>query len=108
MSGFQALPMRPDVADGISKLRRNGLRMVTLTNGATKVADRLLSAAGLREDFEMLLSVEDAGIWKPACGAYEYAAWSCGVRLRQMLLVSVHPWAIAGAAVTGMATALIN
>jgi 2-haloacid dehalogenase len=94
--------------EGVHALRRSGRRLVTLTNGATQVAERLLGEAGLRADFERLLSVQDAAAWKPARSAYEYAAHSCGTELAEMLLVAVHPWDIDGAARAGMTTAWIN
>ena len=52
--------------------------------------------------------MQDAGVWKPACAAYEYAARSRGTALGEMLLVAVHPWDIDGAARAGMSTAWIN
>jgi 2-haloacid dehalogenase len=54
------------------------------------------------------LSVEDAGAWKPARSAYEYAARTCGTDLAEMLLVAVHPWDIDGAARAGLSTAWID
>lgn len=108
LSGFMNLQVHPDVPDGVQALRAAGLRLVTLTNGSTQVADRLLTGAGIRQEFEGLLSVEDAGIWKPARGAYEYAARMCGTGMAEMLLVAVHPWDIDGAARAGMTTAWID
>ncbi|MGH3503346.1 MAG: haloacid dehalogenase type II [Nocardioidaceae bacterium] len=108
LSGFMDLHVHPDVPDGIRALHAAGLRVVTLTNGGTVVADRLLTGAGLREHFEQLLSVEDAGVWKPAPGAYEYAARACGCAVAELLLVAVHPWDIDGAARAGARTAWIN
>lgn len=108
MEGFSHLTVHPDVPYGVHALRDAGLRLVTLSNGATQVADRLLGAAGLRDAFEQLLSVEDAGVWKPAAAAYEYAARTCDTELADMLLVAVHPWDIDGAARAGMTTAWIN
>lgn len=108
MSGFSELTVHPDVSDGVRALKESGHRLVTLTNGSTKVSERLFTNAGIRDQFDALLSVEDAGIWKPARGAYEYAARTCGTELSEMLLVAVHPWDIDGAARTGMGTAWIN
>ncbi|TFV79312.1 haloacid dehalogenase type II [Blastococcus sp. CT_GayMR19] len=108
MSGFLALDVHPDVPDGVRALKRTGRRLVTLSNGSASVAERLLTGAGLREEFEHLLSVEGAGVWKPAPGSYGYAARVCGVDPSQMMLVAVHPWDIDGAARTGMATTWIN
>jgi 2-haloacid dehalogenase len=108
LAGFMDLDVHPDVPDGIIALQRRGKRLVTLTNGSTNVADRLLSRAGVRDRFERLLSVDAAGAWKPAAVAYRYAAQECGVMVQEMLLVSVHPWDIDGAARAGLQTAWLN
>jgi len=108
MSGFEGLEVHPDVPAGMRALRAGGLRQVTLSNGATSVAEGLLGRAGLRDECEMLLSVEDAKVWKPAAAAYEYAARQCQVDIAAMMLVAVHPWDVDGAARAGMQTAWID
>lgn len=108
MKGFTSLDVHPDVTDGVRRLRSIGVRLVTLTNGSTDVAERLLTKAGVRGEFEQLISVDSPGVWKPAPGSYRYAAQVCGVAVEQMLLVAVHPWDIDGAARAGMRTAWIN
>ncbi|MBB5640645.1 haloacid dehalogenase type II [Cryobacterium roopkundense] len=108
MSSFLGLSLNPDIAEGIHALKRGGLRLVTLSNGSAQVAQALLSSGGLRNDFEALLSVDDAPAWKPAPAAYAYAADACGVAVADMLLVAVHPWDIHGAAQAGLRTAWLN
>ncbi|HET6257754.1 MAG TPA: haloacid dehalogenase type II [Pseudonocardia sp.] len=108
LSGMRELPVHSDVPEGVRALRAAGLRLVTLSNGAASVADQLLSRAGLREEFEALLSVEQIGAWKPAPAPYAYAASTCGVDPGEMLLVAAHPWDIDGAARAGLATAWVN
>ena len=108
LAGLPLLRVHADVPEGVAILRDAGLRLVTLTNGATSVADRLLGDAGLRDAFERLLTVEDAGIWKPAPGAYAYAAHTCGVDVADLVLVAVHPWDVAGAVRAGARGAWVN
>jgi 2-haloacid dehalogenase len=108
MAGFGSLRVHADVADGVRALRAAGLRLVTLTNGSSQTADRLLSDAGLRDHFERLLSVADAGAWKPAPASYAYASDTCRVPPAQMVLIAVHPWDIDGAARAGMGTVWLN
>ena len=108
LAGFRDLDVHPDVPDGVRALRAAGLRLVTLSNGSADVAERLLTRAGLRDQFEHLLSVEQAGVWKPAPGAYAYAAEVCGTDPADMLMVAVHPWDTDGAARAGLQTAWIN
>lgn len=108
MRGFSELSVHPDVADGVRALRGLGIRMATLSNGSATVADTLLEGAGVREEFERLLTVEDAGAWKPAARAYAYALGECGVEPEDAMLVAVHPWDIDGASRAGLATAWID
>lgn len=108
MEGFSLLPVHPDVADGVRALRARGLRLVTLSNGATRVAEGLLERAGLRAEFELLLSVEDAPAWKPDPRSYAYALQRCAVPAERALLVAVHPWDVDGAARAGLATGFVD
>lgn len=108
MAGMAGLGLHPDVPEGVRTLRAAGYRLVTLSNGSTQVAEKLLTPAEIRDQFERLLSVEDAPGWKPAATAYHYASEACGVEPGKMLLVAVHPWDIHGAARAGLGTAWIN
>lgn len=108
MQGFSELSVHPDVAAGVRALSGLGIRLVTLSNGSTAVADRLLQGAGVREQLERLLTVEDVGAWKPAGRAYAYALGECGVEAKDAMLVAVHPWDIDGASRAGLTTAWID
>ncbi|QWZ06485.1 haloacid dehalogenase type II [Nocardioides panacis] len=108
MEGFAALELHPDVANGVDRLHEDGFRLVTLSNGAASVADRLLTSANIRDRFERLLSVEDAGSWKPSARPYEYAAQVCEVKPEEVLLVAVHPWDVDGASRAGLQSAWVN
>jgi len=108
MAGFASLELHADVANGLDLLHEDGFRLVTLSNGATSVADRLLTSGNVRDRFERLLSVEDAGAWKPTARAYEYAAQELDVKVEDLLLVAVHPWDVDGAQRAGLQTAWVN
>ena len=108
MDGFAGLPVYADVPDGIGALGGLGIRLVTLSNGSASVAEALFDRAGIREHFERLLTVEDAGRWKPAPEAYAFALQQCGVDPGNAMLVAVHPWDIDGASRAGLATAWVN
>ncbi len=45
MDGFASLELHPDVASGVDRLHEDGFRLVTLSNGAASVAERLLTSA---------------------------------------------------------------
>ncbi|WP_426986102.1 haloacid dehalogenase type II [Pseudarthrobacter sp. Y6] len=108
MEGMAGLGLHPDVPEGIRALSAAGFRLITLSNGPARIAGKLFTTAGIRDAFEMLLSVEDAPAWKPARASYEYAAAASGADPASMLLVAVHPWDIHGAASAGLRTAWLN
>ena len=108
LAAMQNLSLHADVPEGVRALAAAGHRLVTLTNGSTANSDKLLVAGGIRDKFELLLSVEDAAAWKPAKAAYDYAAAAAQADPAGMLLVAVHPWDIHGAAKAGLRTAWIN
>lgn len=108
LEGFTALDVHPDVVAGVQALTDLGLRLVTMSNGAAQVAETLLSEAGIRDRFEACLSVDDAGVWKPAPAAYAHALQRCHVQPREAMLVAVHPWDTDGAARAGLQSAWIN
>lgn len=108
MDGFAALAVHADVVDGIRALGDLGASLVTLSNGSATVAEALFDRAGVTEQFERLLTVEDAAGWKPAPEAYQYALDECDVDPADAMLVAVHAWDIDGAARAGLRTAWVN
>ena len=89
--GFTELKCHPDVVDGVRALSEMGVRLVTLTNGATSVPERLLRDAGIADRFDRMLSVQHAQAWKPHARAYGYALQECAVELAEAMLVAAHP-----------------
>ncbi len=109
IDGLGSLGVHEDVADGVAALAQQGRRLVTLSNGGTAVAESLFAAAGIRDRFERLLTVEGASRWKPDREAYHYALRCCEVdEPAEAMLVAVHPWDIEGARNAGLCTAWIN
>lgn len=102
VGGFADLRVHPDVPDGVRALRAAGFRLATMTNGSAALSVRLLDAAQLTQHFEALLDVSGPRRWKPAPGAYRYAAERLQVRPEQAMLVAVHPWDVDGAARVGL------
>ncbi|ROQ30925.1 2-haloacid dehalogenase [Frondihabitans sp. PhB188] len=108
MAAFAELPVHPDVPEGVRALARAGHRLVALSNGSVENTEQLLERAGLREEFALLLSVDDAGAWKPDRRAYEYALHTSGVQPRDAVLIAVHPWDLHGAHQAGLRTVFLD
>ena len=108
MDAFMTLPPHPDVVEGVQRLSDSGIRLVTLSNGSTAVAEGLFRRIGIHDRFERLLSVQAASAWKPASAAYRYALDVCDAEGHNSMLVAVHPWDVHGAHRAGLRTAFIN
>lgn len=108
VSGFAGLDVHPDVEAGARTLAATGVRMATLTNGSTDVAEELLERAGLLELVERRLSVDAVARWKPAPEPYLYAARELDVPPGECALVAVHPWDVDGAKRAGLRGAWLD
>jgi len=108
LAGFPELPPHPDVGPGLRDVHRLGVRLVTLTNGASAMSERLLGSAGVLDILEHRLSVEEPRRWKPHADAYRYAADVCGVAPDRMALAAVHPWDVDGAVRAGLSGVWID
>jgi 2-haloacid dehalogenase len=103
------MPAHPDVEGGLTTLRDNGFRLVTLTNSPPNPAGSSpLEHAGLAHFFEQMFSVEACRAFKPAPTAYRYACDELGVAPEECMMVAVHVWDIIGAQSAGLSGALIT
>ncbi|WP_432498264.1 haloacid dehalogenase type II [Kineococcus gypseus] len=108
LGAFSEFTVHPDVPAGVRRLAAAGLAPTALTNGSAAECEGLLERAGLRDAFAHVLSVQDAGPWKPHPDAYALALSACAVAPGRALLVAVHPWDLDGAARAGLRTARLD
>jgi 2-haloacid dehalogenase len=108
LEGFLDLQVHDDVPDGLRALHDLGIRLITLSNGATAVAEGLLERAGLHDLVSDFLTVADAGVWKPAAAAYAHATTATGIAPGELMLAAVHPWDVHGAQTNGLRGAWID
>lgn len=104
MAAFADLPVHDDVVTGLRRLREQGHRVVTLSNGSTQYTRSLLDRTGAEDAVDDVLSVEDLDVWKPHRRAYEHALASTGTDAADAVLVAVHPWDLHGARAAGLGT----
>jgi 2-haloacid dehalogenase len=103
------MPAHPDVADGLSRLRDEGFRLVTLTNSPPDPGGPTpLENGGLSGFFERELSVDPCRAFKPAPVVYRYACEELGVAPADCMMVAAHVWDLLGAQNVGFSTALIT
>ncbi len=107
LSEMRHLPPHPEVREGLERLRQAGLRLATLTNSTTQVAQAQMTNAGLSEYFEQIFSVDTVQHLKPAPEAYRMVAERLGVAIGEIRLIAAHAWDIAGALRAGCAAAFV-
>lgn len=107
LGGIRSLPAHPEVPASLKRLQSAGFRMAALTNSARKVLESQVSAAGISEYFEQLLTVDTVRQFKPAAVVYQSAAKSLGVETRNIRMVAAHSWDVGGALRAGCAAAFV-
>jgi 2-haloacid dehalogenase len=107
LGGIRSLPPHPEVPASLKRLKSAGFRMAALTNSARKVLESQVSAAGIGEYFEQLLTVDAVRQFKPAAAVYQYAAESLGVEPKNLRMVAAHSWDVGGALRAGCAAAFV-
>jgi 2-haloacid dehalogenase len=100
------MPAYPDVPDALAALRAGGMSLCVLTQSAVDAAEAVLSNAGLRSSFDLVLSAPESGAFKPEDLAYRWALERCDAT--DAWFVAGHWWDIAGASYAGLQTAWIS
>src|SRR4051794_15706712 len=106
VSGIESLAPFPDVVAALHRLRDAGYKLVILSNG-----DRdMLEAAGphIGFPFDRVISVQEAGYFKPHWKTYATAEELIGIDRSACLFVANHAFDCVGAKSYGMRTAFID
>jgi 2-haloacid dehalogenase len=96
----------PDVVAALERLRSKGYRLAILSNGDRDMLKAAAPYIGFR--FDNVISVEEAGYFKPHWKAYAKAAEILGVDRCSILFVANHAFDCIGAKSYGMRTAFID
>ena len=102
------MPVYPDVAPALERLKAAGFRLVTLTNSPGGSSPTPLEKAGVGDLFEQHFSVDTVKQFKPAPNTYRFVAEQMKVELDDMCMVACHVWDTIGAQATGMQGALLT
>ncbi|MEQ8824978.1 MAG: haloacid dehalogenase type II [Filomicrobium sp.] len=108
LEAYRHLEAYPEVAEVLAKLRASGSGVGILSNGDPDMLVTAVGSAGLSGAFDAVLSVEQAGIYKPAPAVYELVVAQFGARDKEVSFQSSNRWDIAGASAFGFRTAWIN
>lgn len=102
-----SLPAHIDVKPGLAALKKQGYKIVCLTNSSNKGVETQFANAGLTNFFARRMSIEDIKVYKPDLRAYAWAINELDIKPEEALMVAAHGWDIAGAKAAGLQTAFV-
>lgn len=108
LEAYRSLEPYPEVAPMLRALAARGMRAAVLSNGSPSMLADGFAAAGLDDLLDPVISVEDAGIFKPAPEAYLLATRALGVPAGEIAFFSSNGWDAHGAASFGFRTFWVN
>jgi len=108
LEGYRELAAYPEAPAMLGAIRGAGFKTAILSNGAPAMLEAALDAAQLAAQFDAVLSVEEAGVFKPHPHVYWLAVARLGVAARRICFVSSNGWDVAGAAHFGFRAVWIN
>jgi 2-haloacid dehalogenase len=98
----------PEVPEVLQRLKRAGRPLAILSNGSPKMLDALVRKAGLAPLLDAVLSVEDAGVYKPHRKVYQLAVDRLGVAAEAIAFQSSNAWDAWAAKAFGMQVVWCN
>lgn len=102
MTLYLKLDAYPEVAEALQAVRAKSKRTAILSNGSPSMLDSAVRAAGLEKSFDMILSVEDVGIYKPSRRVYRHAMQKLQIQdAPSICFVSANSWDAQAAAQFG-------
>ena len=108
MQAYLRLPVWPDGKQALAQLREAGLALAVLSNGDPKDLAELLSAAGIADTFDCVLSAAQVSKFKTAPEIYALGPAQFGCSASELLFVSSNGWDASGAAWFGYTSCWVN
>jgi len=99
---YRTLPAFTEAAAGLALARERGFRLFAFSNGSAEAVATLLTAAGLREHFLDVVSVDEVRSFKPDPGVYAHFLRRAGAAAGEAWMVSGNPFDVLGAKAAGL------
>jgi 2-haloacid dehalogenase len=108
LAAYERLDAYPEVQAMLAALRARGLRLAILSNGTPAMLAAATKAAAIDSLLDAVISVEQAGIFKPAPPVYALVQAALGIGPERALFVSGNPWDSQAALANGFAVVRVN
>jgi 2-haloacid dehalogenase len=105
---YLTLETFPEVSAVLKQLKDAGMRTAILSNGSPEMLAPLVTAAKLNSLLDAVLSVEEAGVYKPHAKVYQLAVDRLGVPASAIAFQSSNAWDAYAAKVFGMQVVWCN
>ena len=108
LDSYHALPAFADVEPALDRLSDAGLPLYAFSNGTAAAVDTALQAAGIRDRFEQVISVENIHSFKPDPAVYQDFLRRAVAKASQAWLISGNSFDVIGARAAGMNAAWVR
>lgn len=108
MDCYRRLDAYPEAAGVLKRLKASGMATAILSNGSRGMLADAVGSAGLGGSLDAVLSIEDAGIYKPHASVYRLAVDRLGVPPGAICFLSSNGWDAHGAAAFGFRVVWVN
>lgn len=105
---YRVLPAFGEVADSLALLQQQGHRLFAFSNGSNSAVEVLLAAAGIRQYFNDIVSVDEIQSFKPSPAVYEHFLTRSNSTIDKTWLISSNPFDVLGALASGWHSAWIQ
>lgn len=105
---YRTLPAFHDVESGLTELKNAGCKLFAFSNGSADAVETLLQAAGIRDFFDGVVSVDDMKSFKPNPGVYSHFMRESGATGAEAWLISSNPFDVIGSISAGMNAAWVK
>ena len=105
---YKVLSPFTEVRDALNKLKQSNYKLAILSNGTPDLLNELVVSNQLKDIFDDIFSVEEAGIFKPDSKVYDLPINKYNIEKYEVLFLSANTWDVSGAGNYGYNTVWVN
>ena len=105
---YKELSPFKEVNNALKKLKQSNYKLAILSNGTPDLLNELVVSNGLKDIFDDIFSVEEAGIFKPDSKVYDLPINKYNIEKNEVLFLSANTWDVSGAGNYGYNTVWVN